>query len=44
MYMFGEFSARQTEEGGGGGGGGGGSDEGGPISYPRGVVPPSGVV
>ena len=40
----GEFGAGPTEEGGRGGGGGGGSDEGGPTSYPRGVVPPSGVV
>ena len=40
----GEFGAGPTEEGGGGGGGGGGSDEGGTTSYPRGVVPPSGVV
>ena len=40
----GKFGAGPTEEDGGGGGGSGGSDEGGPTSYPRGVVPPSGVV
>ena len=39
-----EFGNKLTEEGRRGGGGGGGSDEGGPASYPRGVVPPSGVV
>ena len=40
----GEFGAGPREEGRGGVGGGGGSDEGGPTSYPRGVVPPSGVI
>ena len=40
----GEFGAVPMEEGGGGGGGSGVSDEGGPTSYTRGVVPPSGVV
>ena len=39
-----EFGDRPTEEGGRGGGGGGGSCEGRPDTYPRGVVPPSGVV
>ena len=39
-----EFGGRQTEEGGRGRGGGGGSGEGGPTTYPRDVVPPSGVV
>ena len=39
-----EFGAGLTEEGGRGGGGGGGSDEGGPASYPRVVVPPSGAL
>ena len=35
-----EFGDGPTEEG----GRGGGSGEGGPATYPRGVVPPSGVV
>ena len=39
-----EFGGGQTEEGGRGRGGGGGSGEDGPATYPRGVVPPSGVV
>ena len=39
-----ELGEGPTEEGRIGGGGGGGSGEGGPASYPRGVVPPSGVV
>ena len=39
-----ELGEGPTEEGGRGGGGGGGSGEGGSASYPRGVVPPSGVV
>ena len=39
-----EPGGRQMEEGGRGRGGGGGSGEGGPATYPRGVVPPSGVV
>ena len=39
-----ELGEGPTEEGGRGGGGGGGSGEGGPASYPRGVVPPSVVV
>ena len=39
-----EFGGRRTGEGGRGGGGGGGSCEGRPDTYPRGVVPPSGVV
>ena len=45
MNIFkGEFGGGQTEEGRQGGGGGGGSGEGGPATYLRGVVPPSGVV
>ena len=39
-----KFGGGQTEEGGRGGCGGGGSGEGGPATYPRGVVPPSGMV
>ena len=39
-----EFGDGPTEEGRRGGGGGVGSGEVGPTSYPRGVVPPSGVV
>ena len=40
----GEFGKGPAEEGRRDGGGGGGSGEGGPASYSRGVVPPSGVV